>query len=199
MSEHHDHTDDVDPYGMTCAELVELVTDYLDGALPASEGPSPKPFRNHLPTVKVDFEPAANSTIIVRYAREDSKRQHDFIGGNTLANSGALNTNVIDSFIAKDTSVMGSKLNEFVFGYSRYQNNITAENPTRVTVREGQQVELTVRGSEVDSVMVLDEIEPIEEDSPAVFEILADEPGEYPIQLIDADRQVGTLVVRARS
>jgi anti-sigma factor RsiW len=37
MSEHHDHTDDVDPYGMTCAELVELVTDYLDGALPASE------------------------------------------------------------------------------------------------------------------------------------------------------------------
>jgi len=76
---------------------------------------------------------------------------------------------------------------------------ITAENPTRVTVREGQQVELTVRGSEVDSVMVLDEIEPIEEESPAVFEILADEPGEYPIVLLDADRQVGTLVVRARS
>jgi hypothetical protein len=76
---------------------------------------------------------------------------------------------------------------------------ITAENPARVAVREGQLLELTVRGSEVDSVMVLDEIEPIEEDSPAVFEILADEPGEYPIQLLGADRQVGTLVVRARS
>jgi hypothetical protein len=75
----------------------------------------------------------------------------------------------------------------------------TAENPTRVAVRQGQLLTLTVRGSEVDSVMVLDEIEPIEEDSPAVFEILADEPGEYPIQLLDADRQVGTLVVRARS
>jgi hypothetical protein len=73
------------------------------------------------------------------------------------------------------------------------------ENPTRVVVREGQQVELTVRGSEVDSVMVLDEIEPIEEESPAVFEIFADEPGEYPIELIDADRQIGTLVVRART
>jgi len=75
----------------------------------------------------------------------------------------------------------------------------TAENPTRVVVRKGQILQLTVRGSDVDSVMLLDEIEPIEEDSPALFEILADEPGEYPISLIDADRQIGTLVVRART
>ena len=72
----------------------------------------------------------------------------------------------------------------------------TAENPTRVAVREGQTLQLTVRGSEVDSVMLLDQIEPIEEDSPALFDILADEPGEYPIELLDAERQVGTLVVR---
>ena len=38
MSEpRHDHIDDVDPYGMTCAELVELVTDYIEDALPAAE------------------------------------------------------------------------------------------------------------------------------------------------------------------
>ena len=73
---------------------------------------------------------------------------------------------------------------------------LTAENPKRVAVRQGQLLNLTVQGSEVDSVMVLDEIEPLEEDSPAVFEILADEPGEYPIELLDADRQIGTLVVR---
>ncbi|HEX5619646.1 MAG TPA: hypothetical protein VFX51_14590 [Solirubrobacteraceae bacterium] len=72
----------------------------------------------------------------------------------------------------------------------------TAENPTRVVVRKGQTLELTVRGSDVDSVMLLDEIEPIEENSPALFEILADTPGEYPIELVDADRQIGTLVVR---
>jgi hypothetical protein len=72
----------------------------------------------------------------------------------------------------------------------------TAENPARVAVRQGQLLQLTVRGSEVDSVMLLDEIEPIEEESPALFEILADEPGEYPIELLDADRQIGTLVVR---
>jgi hypothetical protein len=72
----------------------------------------------------------------------------------------------------------------------------TAENPARVAVRKGQILQLTVRGSEVDSVQVLDEIEPLEEDSPALFDILADAPGEYPIELVDADRQIGTLVVR---
>jgi hypothetical protein len=72
----------------------------------------------------------------------------------------------------------------------------TAENPTRVAVRKGQILELTVRGSEVDSVQVLDEVEPLDEDSPALFDILADEPGEYPIELVDAGRQIGTLVVR---
>lgn len=35
MSDHHD--DDIDPYGMTCAELVELVTDYVEGDLPAEQ------------------------------------------------------------------------------------------------------------------------------------------------------------------
>jgi len=105
------------------------------GALPASDGAFPKPFRNHLPTAKVDFEPSGNNTAIVRYAREDSKRQHDFIGGDVLANSGALNTNVIDSIIGKDTAVMGSKLNEFVVGYSRYVNNITAENPSAPAIK----------------------------------------------------------------
>ena len=72
----------------------------------------------------------------------------------------------------------------------------TSENPARVAVREGQILQLTVRGSEVDTVMLLDEIEPIEADSPAQFELLADEPGEYPIELVDADRRIGTLVVR---
>jgi len=72
----------------------------------------------------------------------------------------------------------------------------TSENPARVAVREGQILQLTVRGSEVDSVMLLDEIEPLERDSPALFEVLADEPGEYPIELLDADRRIGTLVVR---
>jgi outer membrane receptor protein involved in Fe transport len=100
-----------------------------NGVLPDQEGAFPKPFRNHLPAGKVDFRLSDNNTMIVRYAREDQKRNHDFIGGNTLANSGALNTNVIDSVIAKDTAVLGgSRLNEFLVGYSKFENNILAEN-----------------------------------------------------------------------
>lgn len=69
--------------------------------------------------------------------------------------------------------------------------------PARVVVREGQLVQLTVKGSEVDSVELLDNIQALDPDSPAIFELLADTPGEYPIELVDAGRRIGTLVVRA--
>jgi hypothetical protein len=67
----------------------------------------------------------------------------------------------------------------------------------RVVVREGDLVQLTVDGSDVDTVELMDQFQPVEADSPAVFELLADRPGTYPITLLDADRRVGTLVVRA--
>jgi hypothetical protein len=72
----------------------------------------------------------------------------------------------------------------------------TSEPPARVAVREGQLLQLTVTGSEVDSVMLLDEIVPIDPDSPALFELLAEGAGEHPISLVDSGRRVGTLVVR---
>jgi hypothetical protein len=72
----------------------------------------------------------------------------------------------------------------------------TSEPPRRVIVREGQLVRLTVTGSELDSVMLLSEIEPIEADSPALFELLAEDAGEYDIELVDSGRRIGTLVVR---
>jgi hypothetical protein len=72
----------------------------------------------------------------------------------------------------------------------------TSEPPDRVAVREGQTLQLTVKGSELDSVKVLDEIEPIEADSPALFDLVAEEPGAYPIELVDSGRRIGTLVVR---
>ncbi len=60
----------------------------------------------------------------------------------------------------------------------------------------GDLVELTVSGDERDSVMLMDRIEAIDPVSPARFSVLADEPGEHPIELLDADREVGTLVIR---
>jgi hypothetical protein len=64
-----------------------------------------------------------------------------------------------------------------------------------VTVSEGDLVELTVEGSERDSVSVLGRIDAIDPTTPARFSLLADEPGEYPIELLEAERQIGTLVI----
>jgi hypothetical protein len=69
----------------------------------------------------------------------------------------------------------------------------------RVVVREGELVRLTVDATEIDNVSVMDKILPVEADSPAVFELLADPPGSYPITLLESGRRVGTLVVRAGS
>ena len=102
------------------------------GVLPAEEGPKPKPFRNHLVTAKADFQLNSNNRLLVRYALEDQNRKHDFIGGNTLASAGALNTNEIHSAIAKNSTVLGnSKLNEAVFLVQYFENNITAEDNTK--------------------------------------------------------------------
>jgi hypothetical protein len=100
------------------------------GALPAEEGAFAQPFRNHLLTAKLDFALGNNNNMIARYSLEDQKRDHDFIGGNTLASSGAHNTNKIHSGILKNTTVLGNnKLNEIIVLFSRFENNITAENP----------------------------------------------------------------------
>ena len=72
----------------------------------------------------------------------------------------------------------------------------TAEGVTRVVVDQGDLVDLEVSGSEIDSVSLLDEVVPIDPASPALFQLVAGEPGEYPIELLDANRQVGTLLVR---
>jgi hypothetical protein len=72
----------------------------------------------------------------------------------------------------------------------------TADVDARVTVREGDLVELTISGPERDSVLMLDRMDTIHPESPARFSLLAGEPGEYPIELLEADRRIGTLVIR---
>jgi len=102
------------------------------GVLPDEEGPQLTPFRNHLFSAKTDFRLNDANTMIVRYAREDNRREHDFIGGSTLQSGGALNTNVIDSVIAKNTTVIGSnKVNEALVLFQYFDNNITADDPSR--------------------------------------------------------------------
>ena len=104
-------------------------TVFTNGVLPSEEGPQLAPFRDHLIAAKADFRLNAANSMIVRYAREDNKRENDFIGGNTLRSGGALNTNVIDSVIAKNTTVFGSNmLNEALVLFQYFDNNITAND-----------------------------------------------------------------------
>jgi hypothetical protein len=70
------------------------------------------------------------------------------------------------------------------------------EGKGRVTVDEGTVVELSVSGPERDSVQVLGRVDSIDPTTPARFSLLADEPGEHPIELLEAERRIGTLVIR---
>jgi hypothetical protein len=74
-----------------------------------------------------------------------------------------------------------------------------AEQPPRVVVDEGDIVELEVASSEVDSIVLMDRIEPVDPDSNARFNILADTPGKHQIELLDAGDVVGVLEIRAAS
>ena len=82
-------------------------------------------------------------------------------------------------------------------GFATVEKQVsTSDGDTRVVVDEGDLVELTVSGPETDSVLVLGRMDAIHPDSPARFSLLADEPGQYPIELVAAGRPIGTLVVR---
>jgi len=70
--------------------------------------------------------------------------------------------------------------------------------PERVVVERGELIELVVSSPEIGSVDLegLDRVEPVDPESAARFQILAELPGEYPIRLLDDERRIGTLVIR---
>ncbi|MGH2969116.1 MAG: hypothetical protein ACRDK0_08630 [Solirubrobacteraceae bacterium] len=72
----------------------------------------------------------------------------------------------------------------------------TGREEERVEAELGQVVRLTIEGDELDSVAVGElGIEPVSADSPALFELLLDVPGSYPITLLESGRRIGVLVV----
>src|SRR3954471_8926584 len=106
-------------------------TVFTNGVLPDEEGPQLTPFRNHLFTGKTDFKLSDASSVLVRYAREDNRRENDFIGGNPLRSAGALNTNNIDSIIGKHTMIWGSnRVNEALVLFQYFDNSIIANDNT---------------------------------------------------------------------
>jgi hypothetical protein len=65
-----------------------------------------------------------------------------------------------------------------------------------VQARVGQTIVITVQSDELDSVKFGDlDIVTADPQSPARFEHLADVPGTYPIELLQAERRIGTLEI----
>jgi hypothetical protein len=67
-----------------------------------------------------------------------------------------------------------------------------------MVARVGQTVELTVRSQVLNAVSLGDVgVRTAEADSPARFELLADVPGTYPVELVESGQRIGTLEIRA--
>jgi hypothetical protein len=73
----------------------------------------------------------------------------------------------------------------------------TAAQGQRVAAKIGQSVTIVVRSQDVESVELAEYgTETAEPDSPARFELLADAPGSYPIELVESGRRIGVLEIR---
>jgi hypothetical protein len=66
----------------------------------------------------------------------------------------------------------------------------------RVEAQVGQMVRIVVETDELDSVELAElGTETADPESPAVFELLAEIPGNYPIELLQAERRIGELEI----
>ncbi|MEA2296205.1 MAG: hypothetical protein QOE86_3844 [Solirubrobacteraceae bacterium] len=77
------------------------------------------------------------------------------------------------------------------------ERTVDLAEPRTVDVAQGEELRLTVHGDELDAVELvgLDQLQPIAPETPAVFDVLADTPGSYPIRLLESGRQAGRLRV----
>jgi hypothetical protein len=72
-----------------------------------------------------------------------------------------------------------------------------ATRPPTVAVEQGDALHLTVRADALDSVELegLGLVQALAPDSPALFDVLADEAGTYPVVLTGSGRRVGAVRV----
>lgn len=68
--------------------------------------------------------------------------------------------------------------------------------PRRVRATVGERVAIIVESDELDSVALGElEVEAVDPDSPARFQLLAEEAGSHPITLLEQDRRIGVLEI----
>jgi hypothetical protein len=76
-----------------------------------------------------------------------------------------------------------------------------AEEPRTIRLHVGDQLQLRVkspkRADEVE-IPALDELEDVDPDADAHFDLLLFEKGRYPVRLVEAKRKIGTIVVQPK-
>jgi len=74
---------------------------------------------------------------------------------------------------------------------------VSLSEPTNVSVEEGSELRLTVRGDGLDVVELvgLDQLQAVAADTPATFDLIADRPGTYPIRFTQSGERAGRLKV----
>jgi hypothetical protein len=81
---------------------------------------------------------------------------------------------------------------------SRTETLSAAEDPQRLVIERGELIALEVSADERDAVSIpgLGLMDAVDPQSPARFTVFADRPGVYPVELLAADRRIGTLEVQ---
>jgi hypothetical protein len=74
---------------------------------------------------------------------------------------------------------------------------VSPDRVYKIEIAVGDQLQLTVRSSKPDQVEIprLGLVDTVDRFAPARFDVLATEPGSYPIRLIETDRTIGRIAV----
>src|SRR6185295_785957 len=106
-----------------------VLADGLPPVLPNEQGASvPTPFKDELGTAKLSYDISSSQYMQVRYGYQ---KNTDKYGANPLADPSSLGTVLNDykSLLVGHTLQVGiSALNEAVFQFTKFQNNITADS-----------------------------------------------------------------------
>ncbi len=98
------------------------------GLFPSQDGIFPVPYRENLFTGKVTTNLNASQYLSVRYARNNNSQPYGAAPNSTVDNWGD-STNKFNSINLNHNWVMGgSKLNEFIFQYADFGNNIASRS-----------------------------------------------------------------------
>ena len=97
------------------------------GLFPEKDGTFPVPYRENLVTVKSTVNLNSAQYLSVRYGRNNNSQPYNAARNSTFDNWGD-STNAFNSINANHNLVMGGRLNEIIFQYADFRNNIASRS-----------------------------------------------------------------------